>query len=867
MRLKTLSLLLATTAGTSLSLAQNLPITTSPDAEPTTCTELWDAPRPVDMPRTYASRATAEYIDINSVPDGDVPREVAFTPDGSTAVIVNHGTGLINGQMTFFNVNTRTVTHSVEVGLLPNHVAVSPNGQYAVCSNVFSHTVSVVHIPTHTLVANVPITGTQPFRVAITPDSQFAVVSVTNDAVNSSFSVVSLSTMSEVRSIPSASQGAIGGFGTPEIGSSSPLWSKWALTPDGTKIVLPDSPGSRVMIYDVATGGTVAAIPSPLQGRSVDISADGTVAVIGYEGNTRQIGRVDLTNNTLTTFSTGADFSSNLEGQVIRITPDKLYAMAAIQNNLAFYRLSDGVRTATVATGIVGDIEISFDNQYAFVPNFNSSVINIATQSLARTITFAACAEAAISPTQLRAVALNNRFREDIHVYNINGAAGSFEGFAPTGLGIEGDSTRVVATSADGSVVVAGNLVSRNVAIIDGNTNQVLGYVNTGDRILDLAVTPNGQYAVVCNTDDGSGTVSVVDIASRTRVAHIPCPTRPAKVKLSSDGTKAYVLSLAGTDTIYVLNIAGAASNIAGTVLAGQTGNAQYAAYTDVSGIELSPDGSILAVCVSFEDKIRLINTATRTIITDVEVGTIPGFSPPEFPMRAAFSPDGTKLYVAVVGMNFNPTASKIAVVNINGAASAQIAAVPSNPYPLTVNVDPAGQFVYLGTNITNPGVQVFDTASSSFVANLPLGSIRAAALDNGTLYAAGADNAGGKLWRITAAGASSTLIDETLLSASPCEMAFNPATQNAWTAQPVPDALDLVAFGDTCPGNSCGNSDYNGDGDFGTDQDIEAFFACLGGVCCETCFCQGSDFNGDGDFGTDQDIEAFFRVLAGGNC
>ncbi|HYE62538.1 MAG TPA: hypothetical protein VD997_11140 [Phycisphaerales bacterium] len=69
------------------------------------------------------------------------------------------------------------------------------------------------------------------------------------------------------------------------------------------------------------------------------------------------------------------------------------------------------------------------------------------------------------------------------------------------------------------------------------------------------------------------------------------------------------------------------------------------------------------------------------------------------------------------------------------------------------------------------------------------------------------------------------------------------------------------------CPGDQCGPQDYNGDGDSGTDQDIEAFFACLGGTCCETCFCQGSDFNGDGDIGTDQDIEAFFRVLGGNPC
>jgi len=62
----------------------------------------------------------------------------------------------------------------------------------------------------------------------------------------------------------------------------------------------------------------------------------------------------------------------------------------------------------------------------------------------------------------------------------------------------------------------------------------------------------------------------------------------------------------------------------------------------------------------------------------------------------------------------------------------------------------------------------------------------------------------------------------------------------------------------------SC-SPDFNQDGDFGTDQDIEAFFACLAGNCCQRCL--SSDFNNDGDSGTDQDIEAFFRVLAGGSC
>jgi hypothetical protein len=59
--------------------------------------------------------------------------------------------------------------------------------------------------------------------------------------------------------------------------------------------------------------------------------------------------------------------------------------------------------------------------------------------------------------------------------------------------------------------------------------------------------------------------------------------------------------------------------------------------------------------------------------------------------------------------------------------------------------------------------------------------------------------------------------------------------------------------------------SDFNNDGDFGTDADIEAFFACLGGNCCPIC--DSPDFDGDTDFGTDRDIETFFRVLGGGGC
>jgi hypothetical protein len=77
---------------------------------------------------------------------------------------------------------------------------------------------------------------------------------------------------------------------------------------------------------------------------------------------------------------------------------------------------------------------------------------------------------------------------------------------------------------------------------------------------------------------------------------------------------------------------------------------------------------------------------------------------------------------------------------------------------------------------------------------------------------------------------------------------------------EPLQVVLEVIAGGP-----ACGTADFDGNGDTGTDADIEAFFACLAGNCCATC--GSADFNADGDSGTDADIEAFFRVMAGGTC
>jgi hypothetical protein len=105
-----------------------------------------------------------------------------------------------------------------------------------------------------------------------------------------------------------------------------------------------------------------------------------------------------------------------------------------------------------------------------------------------------------------------------------------------------------------------------------------------------------------------------------------------------------------------------------------------------------------------------------------------------------------------------------------------------------------------------------------------------------------------------------------------PPDLAPSPTTNGRFHVRGEDDTAGYniqisVLVSNSTSGPVCGTADYNGDGDSGTDADIEAFFACLGGSCCPTCWHLGADFNGDGDSGTDADIESFFRVLAGNPC
>ena len=144
---------------------------------------------------TSARSLFSNFVTTNSAPEGDMPRDLAITPDGSQVFIANRDTNTVS----IFDVDSMAISNTVDVGNLPVDIEISPDGQYAVTPNVLGNSVSIIDIQDLSVV-DVPVTGDQPYTVRISEDSAFAYVGVINDAISSAISIVNLSSMTEVSS-------------------------------------------------------------------------------------------------------------------------------------------------------------------------------------------------------------------------------------------------------------------------------------------------------------------------------------------------------------------------------------------------------------------------------------------------------------------------------------------------------------------------------------------------------------------------------------------------------------------------------------------------------------------------------------------
>ncbi len=769
-----------------------------------------------------------DFIGVGVPPEGDMPMDLAFTPDGANIVVAHRD----SQNLIVFDANTREVLHTIPLSGSPNSLAVTADGQYAVTANLFENTASIVDLAAATEVAVVPV-GAQPGVVHVTPDSTKAVVGNTLDG---NLSVIDLATATELGRIPGATFFQILSWNT---WANESRFTDYRIGADNNTIVFPDLFNNRILFGDIAAG-TMTPVPCDAYPALLDLSADGTTAVVTHYTVTK-ITVIDVLARTITKV---IPTIGNSPMPPIAINNAKTKAVYLCSNAVRVVNLVTNALSPELFTGAVFDMRTTADGHYCMVGNYLSTLVSYDTESIvANLLTTGAADRLAVSPADPRAVLMHGLGTEFIDVLNTDGYNAHFEETVPSGPPPEGDKARGVAFTPDGSKAVVINNHSENATLMDLATHSVAAVVPVGQRPGAVAITPSGAQAVVANLDSYFTTVIDLATASATNVA---LGRRAGRVAISPSSQYAYLPVVTDGDGVWRVDLF--TLSVAGPKVAtGNMGSINFP-FDTVSGIALSHDGATLVTCGSFDNTISIIDTAAWSEVKRLPVGL--------FPVRAAFSPDDTTIYVS------NTDADTVSVVANAGSGSHVTATINVGDQPWELDVNPAGTKLYVA-NYLGKSISVVGLPANVVQATIPLPPTNGggeplglhASVDGTALYvtANGAD--------FHVINAASNTIQETLNTGLvAADFKFHDQTHSAFMACPFgSDGLTIVRV--ALPG------DLNCDGsvDFG---DINPFVLILSNpaVWQQTypgCPLLNGDIDGDGSVGFG-DINPFVALLAG---
>lgn len=205
-----------------------------------------------------------------------------------------------------------------------------------------------------------------------------------------------------------------------------------------------------------------------------------------------------------------------------------------------------------------------------------------------------------------------------------------------------------------------------SVTVTDTSTRTVLGTVSVPGYPLDLAFHPDGTRAYTANFQGGS--VSVIDTATRTVLQTFAVGSYPSGVGVSPDGSKLYVvrdyngqLQIRSASTLALLQTIPipATNGGFGSVTFTPDGSRAYVTGWAVTVLDtatdqvvatfgagfcanlaLTPDGSRVYCCDSWQGVVLGFDTATHTLQSTTAVAGLPG--------ALAITRDGSKAFVAV---------------------------------------------------------------------------------------------------------------------------------------------------------------------------------------------------------------------------
>jgi YVTN family beta-propeller protein len=255
-------------------------------------------------------------------------------------------------------------------------------------------------------------------------------------------------------------------------------------------------------------------------------------------------------------------------------------------------------------------------------------------------------------------------------------------------------STHDLALSRDGGLLLATNLASGRLSLIDTTAMETIGSVYTGERAHVVAFTNDDRQAWIANI--GENNVSILDIPTRRILGTIPTGMGPTGLAFSRDGRFAYV-SNQGDKTVAVVDTVTHA--IVKRIPVG----------TNPHFLILGPDGRIWG-CNTGSNDIYVIDPGMQDVVASFQVGPAP--------QQIAFGYKGLQgplAYVTVAGFN------KVLVLGgeINRLRVMEEIEVGDGPNGIWAN--PQGTRVFVVHERSND-LRVIDTGVSRVIATVQVG-------------------------------------------------------------------------------------------------------------------------------------------------
>ena len=248
-------------------------------------------------------------------------------------------------------------------------------------------------------------------------------------------------------------------------------------------------------------------------------------------------------------------------------------------------------------------------------------------------------------------------------------------------------------------------------------------HIEVNDRPLGMVLSPNHKtLAVVTGSNFNARALHLIDIDSRTLTQTLSISNSFVGVGFSPSGDTIYVGGGASNDVKIFTVGAGGAFAAAGSI---------PFARAEPSGLSVSPNGSRLYVALNMTNEVAVIDTATRSILQRIPVGT--------YPYTTVVSADGSKVYatnwggrvpgpgdvtdgmfpVVVDPRTGIPTTGTVSV--IDAASNAVVKTLNVGLHPTGMALSPGGDRVYV-TNANSDTVSEISTATDVVVRTLHVG-------------------------------------------------------------------------------------------------------------------------------------------------